>query len=170
MANGAANIKSLRLHAEDIDDLQVISALTQDAALFVAELAFLPSQKRFVAALARFAWEHADQAETENRGFFKRLFRRNALEPYERSRALLHFDNVSSVQMKGFSPEDKTRVLDLLAITATLQGDDASGPYVVMVECADGAAIRLEVEAIDVYLTDKGEPWSTPVRPTHQLD
>ncbi len=161
---------AIRLHAQDNDDLAIVSALVQDAALIVGEMAYLPSQKRFVAALARFAWEELDEAVTKKAGFFARLFGRADPEPFSRTRALLHIDNVSDVKVRGFSLDDKAKVLDLLALTATPLGDDPSGPFALQLECADAMAVRLSVEALDIYLTDKGEPWKTPVRPDHDLD
>ncbi len=161
---------AVRLHAQDIDDLAVISALVQDAALFVGEMAYLPSQKRFVAALARFAWEELDDVVEKKRGFLSRVFNRADPEPFARTRALLHIDNVSDVKVRGFGLEEKAKVLDLLALTVTPLGDDPSGPFALQLECADNAAVRLDVEALDIYLTDKGEPWKTPVRPDHKLD
>ena len=50
----------LRLRARDADDLAVIAACVQDALVPVVDMAFLPTEKRFVLALNRFRWDLVD--------------------------------------------------------------------------------------------------------------
>ena len=45
-----------KLIALDEEDLAVLSSLLQDAVLRVADMAYLPKQRRFAAALNRFEW------------------------------------------------------------------------------------------------------------------
>ena len=51
----------LKLIAFDAADLGVLSAHAQDAVLKVADMAFLPAEKRFAAILNRFDWPRALQ-------------------------------------------------------------------------------------------------------------
>ena len=53
----------LRLQALDAEDLALISAHLQDAAVRVGDIAFLKERRRFALVAARFDWE----AETEGR-------------------------------------------------------------------------------------------------------
>ena len=47
----------LKLRAEDEEDLAVVSTILQDALVPVAEMAYLPEEKRFVLVANRFKWE-----------------------------------------------------------------------------------------------------------------
>ena len=58
--------KPLRLRAEDAEDLQVISALTQDAIFPITEMKWEASRRRFSLLINRFRWE--DKAKAELRG------------------------------------------------------------------------------------------------------
>ena len=49
----------LKLAALDAEDLEILSAHLQDAILKVRDLHWLPSEKRFVLEMNRFAWETA---------------------------------------------------------------------------------------------------------------
>jgi hypothetical protein len=137
---------ALRLRAVDGDDLQVISAILQDALVPVAEMAFLPDEHRFVLVANRFRWEPgADGVRHE----------------FERILAGLCIDHVVSVQRRGFSPSDGDRILSLLALNADEEG--------LILHFAGGSAIRLEVEQIACRIDDLGEPWPTRWRPQHPL-
>ena len=57
----------LRLFAEALDDLSVISALVQDALVPLGDMAYLPAEKSFMMALNRFRWESGEDAETRER-------------------------------------------------------------------------------------------------------
>ena len=47
----------IRLKAEDLDDLAIISAFVQDATVQVGEIAFVPKTRQFAVMLHRFCWE-----------------------------------------------------------------------------------------------------------------
>jgi hypothetical protein len=51
-------MEQLKLIALDEEDLAVVSSLLQDAVLRVADMTYVPGQKRF-AVLNRFDWEKA---------------------------------------------------------------------------------------------------------------
>jgi hypothetical protein len=73
-----------------------------------------------------------------------------------RSRAALRIDHVLGVQQRGL---DQEAVLDLLSITA-----DETYLHLIF---AGSAALRLQVEAIDMTLDDFGEPWKAVAIPKH---
>ena len=60
MSSGENN--TLKLVALDADDLAIMSAHLQDAVTKVADMAFLPREKRFAMVLNRFDWTTADRA------------------------------------------------------------------------------------------------------------
>jgi len=63
----------LKLIALDADDLAVISAHLQDAVLKVADMAFLPREKRFAAIANRFDWIDAIENDgAREKGYARR--------------------------------------------------------------------------------------------------
>ena len=55
----------LKLAGKDADDLQVISAMIQDALVPLAVVAFLADEQRFVLALNRYRWnDRKEQTRT----------------------------------------------------------------------------------------------------------
>jgi hypothetical protein len=136
----------LRLVAQDAEDLQVISALVQDAVLPVTELAYDARRRRFALLLNRFRWEDREQAERSRRG-------------YERVRSLLVVEDVRKVQISGIDRTEKDLVLSLLSMSFE-PGADAGG-RLVLTFAGDGA-LALEVEALDLRLDDVTRPYRAP--------
>ncbi|MEO1108919.1 MAG: DUF2948 family protein [Pseudomonadota bacterium] len=136
----------LNLGAEDADDLQVISTLSQDAVLPVTEMTWQPSQRRFGLLLNRFRWEDKDAATRRDR-------------PFERVQSVLVFDSVLSVSSQGIDRNDKDMILSLLSVDFE-PGEDGSG--LILLTLAGDGAIRLKVEAIDATLKDVTRPYLAP--------
>ncbi len=118
----------LKLIALDAEDLSVISAHLQDAVLKVADLAYLPTEKRFAAIANRFDWADALKDGKDDPSSFARR------------RTALRFERVLDAKVSGIDLKNKGAVLSLLAI-----GFDAGEPPEgnVTLQFADGAAIRL---------------------------
>jgi len=136
----------LNLGAEDSDDLQVISTLTQDAVFPVTEMTWRPSQRRFGLLLNRFRWEDKDAAARRGRAF-------------ERVQSVLVFDSVLSVASQGIDRSDKDMVMSLLSVDFE-SGEDGAGQ--VLLTLAGDGAIRLSVEALDATLRDVTRPYQAP--------
>jgi len=141
----------LKLSAEDIADLTVISACLQDAVTHGNEFVFQAKQRRFAATFSRFMWE-------------KSLVK--ALAGNRRIHTGIHFDGVLDVRFRGLN-RDADQILELLSIVGQ-PGDDGSATIVLAF--AGGAAIQLEVECVACYLSDIGKPWRASRRPAHDLD
>lgn len=141
---------ALKLVALDEEDLKIVSAHTQDAVMKVADLGYFARDKRFVAAMNRFAWE-------ESSGFFKR---RN-----ERRRSVLHFESVQGVKTTGIVRDNPDEVLSLLAIRFQ-SGETPAG--VIELVFSGGGVIRLEVEYIEARMADLGAAWQASSRPVHK--
>lgn len=139
----ATDAAALRLVALDSEDLAVISAHLQGATMRVGDMVHLPKTRRFVLAGARFDWLLARHGGLERRAVG------------------LHFETVTKVMRTGFD-QTPDRELDLLAIVF-LPGLAPSGT--VMLSFAGGAAIRLEVECLEVALSDTGPRWSVERQP-----
>ncbi|PKQ05230.1 MAG: DUF2948 domain-containing protein [Alphaproteobacteria bacterium HGW-Alphaproteobacteria-11] len=144
-------MSDLRLQAEDADDLAVVSAALQDAVTKVADLAFLPSTRRFAMVVNRFRWEDA----------------KNRREGGARARAGLHFEHVRSAQARNIAQDRPGGVLNLLAV----RFEELNPPSgIVTLVFSGGGELRLEVEALEVHLSDLGQIWETPNLPEHKLD
>ncbi len=133
----------LNLGAEDADDLQVISTLTQDAVFPITEMTWQPSQRRFGLLLNRFRWEDKDAATRRDR-------------PFERVQSVLVFDSVLSVASQGIDRSDKDMVMSLLSVDFEA-GEDGAGQ--ILLTLAGDGAIRLKVEALDATLKDVTRPY-----------
>ncbi|MES0826503.1 DUF2948 family protein [Ruegeria sp. SCP11] len=133
----------LNLGAEDTDDLQVISTLTQDAVFPITEMTWQPSQRRFGLLLNRFRWEDKDAATRRDR-------------PFERVQSVLVFDSVLSVASQGIDRSDKDMVMSLLSVDFEA-GEDGAGQ--ILLTLAGDGAIRLKVEALDATLKDVTRPY-----------
>lgn len=163
----------LKLRAVDEDDLAVLAACLQDALVPVHDMRFLAGEASFVLVANRFCWEKlpadvlespiaeggaADIGEGEESGF-------------ERIHSALSVEHVRRVQTRGFSPHDPAdaeRLLEVLTFMAEESGED--GSRLLTLVFAGGAAVRLEVEKIEVIVQDVGEPWPTMWRPNHPLE
>jgi len=144
-------MEPLKLIALDEEDLAVVSSLLQDAVMRVADMTYLPKQKRFAAALNRFEWEKPAKERSED---------------YHRRRTALRFDRVFNAKLKNLKPKSG-RVLSLLSVGFTAK--DAPGGVITLTFSGD-ASIQLEVECIEVELKDLGLEWRTRRKPTHPGD
>ena len=138
----------LRLIALDADDLSVISANLQDAVVRVADMAFLPKEKRFALLGSRFNWAAPDSG------------------PMERRSVGLHFDQVLRAAFVGFDRDDQAGVLNLLSIG--FDPGEAPGGAICLTFSA-GASIKLEVECVDAQMRDIGPRWQTHSKPRHDI-
>jgi hypothetical protein len=145
----------LKLIALDPDDLAVISANLQDAVMKIGDLAFLRREKRFAAVANRFDWVDAIASEAASKDNEKR---------YARRRTALRFERVLGAQVHGLDLKNKEAVASLLAISFEPL-DLPSGQ--VLLQFADGGAIRLHVECIEAELRDLGPAWQAKSKPQH---
>ena len=141
--------KPLRLIAFDAEDLQVLSAMTQDAVLPVAQMAWQSSQRRFALLLNRFRWEAREASQAE------------------RVQSVLSFEDVKAVQTQGFNRTNPDLILSLLSITFTPATD---GTGSCLLTLAGDGAIRLEMEALEVGLRDVTRPYVSPTNRTPSHD
>ncbi len=139
----------LTLTAEDAADLEVISARLQDAVAQMKDLVYLPRRRRFVALFNRFRWE-SDVRQGDLR-----------------VRAGLHFEGVLSVKSHNLKRGAPDAVVSLLAIRFTPNGAEDPGGAIELV-FAGGGTLRLDVECLDVALSDVSGVWAARGRPEHE--
>ena len=149
----------LKLIALEPEDLQIVSTHLQDAVLTVADIAYLPWERRFAALLNRFDWAAAQNVPVDPSAT-------GSKPAFARHRTALRFEQVLSARVKDIDLTDKKRVLNLLAIQfeARAQGDPSGSVSLIF---AGDAAIRLDVEYIEAELRDLGAVWATGSRPEH---
>ena len=142
--------KPLNLGAQDADELQVLSALIQDAIFPITEMTWQAKQRRFGLLLNRFRWEEGARGQTAP----------------ERVQSILVVDNVMSVASQGVDRAETDMILSVLSATFEA-GDDGAGD-IVFTLAGDGA-IRLSVEAIELTLKDVTRPYVAPSKkvPSH---
>lgn len=145
--------RPLRLAAVDADDLAVLSSLVQDAVFPITEMRWQARARRFALLLNRFRWEDAEAAAARGRA-------------YERVQSVLAVEGVTRVATQGIDRDDRETVLSLLSV-AFEPGEDAAGA--VLLTLAGDGAVRLEVEALEVTLSDVTRPYRAPsgARPEH---
>jgi hypothetical protein len=132
-------VEQLRLIGHEAEDVPVISALMQDAAVRVDDILFDARAKRFALAANRYCWEKDVPART---------------------RSALRIECVTRAQRKGW-PADGSTVLALLAIRPDEHG--------LTLDFAGGASVRLETECVDIVLEDLSGPWGARAVPTHDV-
>ena len=146
--SGAATPSPLRLRAEDLDDLPVVSACLQDAVTRLSDMSFERPQRRYVMLVNRFRWEHGGR------------------DGGERVRAALQANHVMAVRLRNVDRDNRDGILELLAVTAA----EREGGTDLLLTFAGGGEIALEAEVVDIDLTDIGAAWPTPNRPSHRFE
>jgi hypothetical protein len=134
----------LRLVAFDPEDLAVVSAHLQDSLLQVGDIVYLPKERRFAIQTRRFDWEAATP---------------------QRRLTCMHFEHVTGVRLRGIDQSNKDAVLNLLAI-AFDEKDAPSGTATLIF--AEGGAIQVDLECIEMQMKDTGPVWAAESRPSHE--
>ncbi|MCR8549814.1 DUF2948 family protein [Salipiger sp. P9] len=129
----------LNLGAMDPEDLQVLSALLQDAVLTAGDISWQKRHRRLALLVNRVRRE--DGVHTV---------------PPERVRALVSVENVQAVASQGVARGDGETVLSLLSVQFE-PGEEGAG-FVVFTLAGDGA-LRAQVEALELRLRDVTRPY-----------
>jgi len=155
-------MKNLKLKAEDIEDITILSAYLQDAITKMADMSYQSQARQFVIMLNRFVWE-AGCAETDNiipdENHAKNL-------NCSRIRTGLHFDEILNIHSQNITITSKDLALELLSIEA--QKNEKNAFLVDLIFSGDGV-IRLECEMISAHMQDIGEPWPAKCHPKHEI-
>ncbi len=142
----------LRLKAVDQDDLQVMAACLQDALIPLQEMAFMQTDRRFLAAFSRFQRERSGALE--------------GAESLMLCQSVLRVEHVREVKYRGLDRDLDGIKFELLTIIAELAGEDG---FDIALLFAGDVAIKLSVGELMVTLEDFGDPWPANVAPQHDL-
>ena len=134
----------LRLLAQDIDDLAIISAAMQDAVAKVGDITYEPKARLLTIAFNRYCWESGGN---------------------ERVRSALQLGGVMRLQARKVRRSVRDAVLEVLAVT--FDAGEAPGGLIT-ISCAGGGDLRASVECIDAVLADVSKPWPTTRAPAHE--
>lgn len=130
-----------KLIALDADDLAVISAHVQDAAVRVGDVIWRQSEKRLVVGMNRIDWEQTLPENATGDAVIRRLI------------SALRFDRVLSCKSRNIDLNAPETALELLGIE--FHAAEAPGGSAVLM-FADGGALRLDVECLECELADIG--------------
>lgn len=135
---------TLKLLAEDADDLGVISAALQDAIGKIGDIRFSASARQLTLVLNRYRWEG---------------------ERRTRIGSALQLGSVLSVKSRNLRRTARGAVIELLAI-----GFEAGEPPggIVTFSFAGGGDLKVEVECLDVILADITGSWGARTEPNHE--
>jgi hypothetical protein len=134
-----ADGRPLRLWATDAEDLQVVSALVQDAVLSGADMRWSRKARRLDLLLSRFRWETRS-------------------DPPERVRTMLGMGDVTAVRGQGVVPGDADVVLSLLAVEWVPDGDEGSTGGTLRLTFAGDGLVEALCDCLDVTLHDVARP------------
>ena len=137
------SFKPLRLVAFTVDDLEVISTMTQDAVFPSSEMILNSEKRRFAILLNRYLWE------------------KNKSKNAERAQAVLAFEDVKNVQTQNINKSDNNLALCLLNISFKAEEDGMGAIQIIL---SGRGKIRLQVEALEVSLRDVTQPYLAPSR------
>ena len=145
--------RPLNLGAQDAEDLQVISSLTQDAVLTVDDLRWNRAERELVLLLKRFRWEDVELAKQQGR------------DP-ERVKSLLVIQNATGLASQGIDRKQADVVLSLMSLEFS-GAEDGVGDLILTFS-GDGA-LKVQVDGLDVALRDVTRPYVAPSKhiPNH---
>ncbi|MFL2843986.1 MAG: DUF2948 family protein [Alphaproteobacteria bacterium] len=134
---------TLKLIAQDDEQLTIISSLAQDSIIKSNEMGYDKKTKRFALLMNRYRHEEENPS---------------------RIRTAIHFDYVDSVKSVGIDKETNDDILVLLAIRFEAKSKPSGS---IFLEFSNNKSITFDVESIEAFLTDMGEPWKIPNKPVH---
>ena len=147
MGENAPNpCRPLRLLAQDLDDLQIISAALQDAIAHVGDIRYEPRARVLTIMFNRYRWEAAEGACGE------------------RVVSALQLGDVQRVRHRGLASEDPGDLVSCLALD--FEAAEPPGGC-VMLRFSHGGDLAVEVECIDAVLADVSDAWPAGRAPDH---
>ena len=133
---------ALKLHAQSSDDIEILSALLQDALIAGADMVFDKAENTFILVANRYCWELQDAGQQM------------------RCMCGVKFGTIGAVRTRGMTA-DKTQFYNLLAIEY-----DKAAQHIMLV-FSGGVGIQLEVSSIMIIVRDLAEPHPSFARPDH---
>ena len=143
----------VRLRAASVSDVEVISALLQDAIIPGEDMTFDRAGRRFVMVANRFCWDRPPlEGVTSESG----------APIYQRRLCGVRIEGVNGVESAGMPATRRGALLNLLAITVA----DAADARVEIL-FSGGVSLRLAVDDVSILAEDLDDGRPTSVMPAH---
>ena len=149
----------LRLAAQDKSDLEVISALLQDAIVAGTDMHFDTVNSCFLLVVNRFCWERPALEGVNSSG-----------GDTVRERALcgLHIRSVVDVQKRQWPLDWKNAFFNILALECRTMSKQHNG-WSLEFKFSGGPSLRMLTRDVNVVLGDLDNGRPTNLKPTHDL-
>ena len=142
LSDNTDKTSALKLHAQSSDDIEMLSALLQDALIAGTDMVFDKAENTFMLVANRYCWELQDAGQQM------------------RCMCGVKFGTIGAVRTRGMTA-DKTQFYNLLAIEY-----DKAAQHIMLV-FSGGVGIQLEVSSIMIIVRDLAEPHPSFARPDH---
>ena len=144
----------VRLRAASEPDVEVISALLQDAIIPGEDMTFDHAGRRFVMVVNRFCWDRRPlEGVTSETG----------APVHERRLCGVRIEDVNAVETTGMPAARRGALFNLLAITVAETADTR-----VEILFSGGVSLRLAVGSISILAEDLDDGRPTSIMPAHE--
>ena len=149
----------LRLKAAGRDDLEVLSALLQDAIIPGEDMFHDQRGRRFVMVVNRFCWDQPPVrgVTSEDGG-----------PVYQRRLCGVQIRGVRTVRQSGMPSDRRSALFNLLAVKA-VENETSDGERIELL-FSGGAALQLDLDGLSVIAEDIDAGQPTPNRPAHDVE
>ena len=149
----------LRLVAKDEADLEVVSALLQDAIIAGVDIHYDAQHDCFMIVANRFCWERpalADMNDSTGRAV------------HERALCGVRINHVTAVQKRRWPADWRDAFLNLLALKLVAMPQQDGG-CMMELSFSGGPSMRLTTKQIDIVVGDLDSGRPTNLQPRHDL-
>ncbi len=150
---------SLRLVAKDEADLEVVSALLQDAIIAGADMHYDVQHDCFMIVANRFCWERLASADMNDSA---------GGAVHERALCGVRINHVKAVQKQRWPVDWRDAFLNLLALKQLDMPKQGIGSMIEL-SFSGGPSLRLTTRQIDIVLGDFDNGRPTNLQPRHDL-
>ena len=151
--------ESLRLVAKDEVDLEVVSALLQDAIIAGADMHYDARHDCFMIVANRFCWERLALADMNDS---------TGGSVHERALCGVRINHVAAVQKRRWPADWRDAFLNLLALKLVAMPQQDSG-CMMELSFSGGPSMRLTTKQINIVVGDLGSSRPTNLQPRHDL-
>jgi len=152
---------ALRLVAQDEADMDVVSALLQDAIIAGADLHFDQQNACFLMVVNRFCWERPALAGVKNSA---------GGVVHERALCGVRISHVTQVQRHRWPADWRDAFFNILALKTVPVPQQSSAETAIEVSFSGGPSLRLLAKQIDIVLVDLDSGRPTNLQPRHDLE
>ena len=151
--------ESLLIAAREEADLEVVSALLQDAIIAGTDMHYDAQDNCFIIVANRFCWERPELAD---------LNASSGGAVHERVLCGVRINHITAVQKRRWPADWRGAFLNLLALKLVVMSQQDSG-YVMELSFSGGPSMRLTTKQIDIVLGDLDIGRPTNLQPWHDL-